>query len=214
MKKGKKKIVVLVLTTIFVILIVYFFVSINHMIFDSTKLTLDTVAKKAINAGLSEAIRNRAIYDELVSITHGDDGKISLIQIKSYEANNICNMVVDGTEKNLKLLGNEGVVLTTGMLSNIPILGAFGGKINLKFQQIGTAYCNYFSKFVSAGINQNIHRLYVEVRASIGIVFPFHTEKVDVVQQLLLCENVIIGEVPYTYLQSTELDPLLNLIPS
>ena len=31
---------------------------------------------------------------------------------------------------------------------------------------------------------------------------------------ILLSNNIIIGDVPYTYLQSTELDSLLNLVPS
>ncbi len=215
-KTRRKKIIFAFVVSIIVIISILsiYFAIVNDVIYSSARLSLDNIAKKAINQGITKATKDKVLYDELVNITYNDMGEISLIQIKSYEANNICNDVVNSTERNLRTLGGMGIDVKSGLFSTIPILSALGGNVNLKFQQIGAVDCDYYSKFESAGINQNIHRLYIQVRAIIGVVFPFHIEKVEVVQKLLLCENVIIGEVPYTYLQSTELDSLLNLVPS
>lgn len=216
MKRRKKNILIVffcVLALIVTLLMLYFSV-VNNAIINSTRLNLESIAKKSINQSVGDITTNRALYNEMIDIKYKDTGEISLIQIKAYQANKVCNDIVEITENNINYLGKKGINIRVGLFTAIPILSGLGGDINLKFKQIGAVNCIYNSKFETAGINQNIHKLYVQISTKIGIVFPFHTEVVEVVQAILLCENVIVGEVPYTYLQSTELDSLLNLVPS
>lgn len=191
-----------------------YFLLISPVIFENTKLNLDKLAKKAINLSVESITSTHVVYDDLINITHNNEGDISLIQVKSYEANRLCNNIITATEKHINQLGQVGFQIKSGVLSGVPILSGFGNNINFKFQQIGAVNCIYHSKFESAGINQNIHQLYVEITAKVSVIFPFNTQIVDVSQRVLLCENILIGKVPQTYLQSTELDSLLNLVPA
>ncbi len=214
MRKTKKALwIVLVIFAVLISIIVLYFHVINPVVIDQTRLTIESFATKAINKSVNEISINQDLYSQLINLTHKDDGSLAFIQIKSYEANKICNDIVVSTEAKINDRSSN-VTINAGVFSGVPILSGIGQNINLHFNQVGTVNCKFVSKFVSAGINQNIHRLYVEVNTKIGVAFPFHTEIVEVGQQVLLCENIIIGNIPNTYLQSTELDSLLNLVPS
>ena len=205
---------IIVMFLILILLLVYYFVAINPVIIANIQLSLDSISKKAINRGIIEVGYDKALYNDLINITYRDNGDISLISINTYEANRICNQIIKLTENNINKFGQDGIDINAGIFTSIPLFSVSNKSINLKFQQIGAVNCTYHSKFISAGINQNIHRLYVEINTKVGVALPFHTEAIDVKQEYLLCENIFIGDIPYTYLQSTELDSLLNLVPS
>ena len=88
----------------------------------------------------------------MIDIIYSESGEISLIQIKTYEANMICNKIIENTETNLELLGENGINIKGGLFTNIPILSGWGRNYNFNFNQIGAVSCNYHSKFVTAGI--------------------------------------------------------------
>ena len=76
----------------------------------------------------------------------------------------------------------------------------------------GNIYCNFRSKFESAGINQTLHKIYVYMKTDVTIVMPM--AKLNSVNETesLVCESLIIGEVPHTYLIADETGDLLNVI--
>jgi hypothetical protein len=78
---------------------------------------------------------------------------------------------------------------------------------------IGSVVCKFVSNFESAGINQTLHKIYVNINAQIGVVFPLNSVSFNSEQQVLISECVIIGQVPEVYLNSESLDTLLNFVP-
>jgi len=206
--------VVLVIIIILAVIIACYFVIINPILIKNANITLESLAKKAINQAIYTTSEDRVLYDDMININYNDIGHISLIQVKSYEANLICNNIILNTERIIEDLGEKGFKLKSGVLSAIPILGGVGKNIVFNFQQIGAVNCTYTSKFVSAGVNQTLHQLYANINVNVSVILPLNTDVIKVSQSVLLCENILVGDIPYTYLQSTELDPLLNLIPS
>jgi hypothetical protein len=64
------------------------------------------------------------------------------------------------------------------------------------------------------GINQTRHRLYVDIKTTICIVLPLDDIPLEIDMKVMVVENIIIGEVPETFVKTTqaELDEL-NLMP-
>ncbi len=56
--------------------------------------------------------------------------------------------------------------------------------------------CDCLSSLTSAGINQTLHTVSLEVTASVEIVLPSGPRDVSTVTDVLLCESVIVGKVP------------------
>ena len=55
------------------------------------------------------------------------------------------------------------------------------------------------SEFISQGINQTLHRVYLQVKCNVQILTPFDSISEEITNQVLLLENVIIGNIPNTY---------------
>ena len=78
-----------------------------------------------------------------------------------------------------------------------------GPNVSIKLVPIGTVSTKVDSTFNGAGINQTIHRLYFVVNSNIGMVLPGMTENFQTELEVLLCENIIVGEIPDVYLQGS-----------
>ena len=63
----------------------------------------------------------------------------------------------------------------------------------------GTVETDLRSEFTEAGINQTLHRIYLEVKCDVNILTPYQTIKETIYNQVLLVEGVIIGNIPDTY---------------
>ena len=63
----------------------------------------------------------------------------------------------------------------------------------------GTVETDLRSEFKEAGINQTLHRIYLEVKCNVNILTPYDTISETIINQVLLTEGVIIGDIPDTY---------------
>ena len=66
-------------------------------------------------------------------------------------------------------------------------------------ERAGNVNSEIDSEFTSVGINQTLHRIYLNLDCSIGILTPFKPIHQKVSSKVLLTETVIVGEVPSTY---------------
>ena len=78
----------------------------------------------------------------------------------------------------------------------------------------GTVETDLRTEFVEAGINQTLHRIYLEVRCNVNILTPYDTISETITNQVLLTEGVIIGNIPDTYynLEGLNDDQMLEMI--
>ena len=67
------------------------------------------------------------------------------------------------------------------------------------------------SEFKSTGINQTIHRLYLEVECNVNIITPYDKIGASIVNQVLMCESVIVGRIPGTYYEFNNSDGMQAL---
>jgi len=80
------------------------------------------------------------------------------------------------------------------------LFAAGGPKINVRVIPTGSVETDFESEFVSAGINQTRHRIYLEVKTTVGIVVPFTDKKTEITTRIPVAETVIIGDVPEFYI--------------
>lgn len=78
----------------------------------------------------------------------------------------------------------------------------------------GTVETDLRSEFKEAGINQTLHRIYLEVKCKVTILTPYDTISETIINQVLLTEGVIIGNIPNTYynLEGLNSDQMMEVI--
>lgn len=71
--------------------------------------------------------------------------------------------------------------------------------MKITISSVGDVETDLKSEFTSQGINQTLHRVYLQVRCSVNILTPFDNISREISNQVLLMENVIVGNIPNTY---------------
>lgn len=142
-------------------------------------------------------------YSDLVTITYSGENQVKLIEVDTVKVNIIIREITKRVQDEFNTLGEEGINITLGTFTGIPFLFGLGPNVSIKLVPIGTVSTKVDSTFNGAGINQTIHRLYFVVNSNIGMVLPGMTENFQTELEVLLCENIIVGEIPDVYLQGS-----------
>ena len=86
-----------------------------------------------------------------------------------------------------------------GSFTGIKLLAGRGPGIKIRISTVGNVETDLKSEFEAQGINQTLHRIYLQVKCEVSILTPFKDITKDITNQVLIMENVIIGTVPNTY---------------
>ncbi len=81
-----------------------------------------------------------------------------------------------------------------------------GPNIHIKLIPSGNVITDFKSEFKSAGINQTLHRLYLEVECNVNIITPYDNIGASIVNQVLMCESIIVGQIPGTFYEFNNSD--------
>lgn len=89
-----------------------------------------------------------------------------------------------------------------------------GPDIKIKMMTDGNVLTDLKSEFTEAGINQTLHRLYLEVECNVTILTPYETITETIVNQVLLIEGVIVGNIPDAYynLEGLNSEQMLDIV--
>lgn len=88
-----------------------------------------------------------------------------------------------------------------GSFTGFKLLAGRGPTVKIKIVSSGNVQTDLKSEFTSQGINQTLHRAFLEVKSNVNILTPFDIIQKEITNQVLLAENVIVGNVPNTYLK-------------
>ena len=137
-----------------------------------------------------------------------------MIQANSPKINSIARQIANLAQANLDDLGVQNLDIALGTFTGLALLTGFGPNVSIKIMPIGTANCDFVSTFISAGINQTIHRIYIDVYADINVITTIADPTICVKAEILVCENVIVGKIPDTYLMLGNAGEILDLSPA
>ncbi len=186
---------------------------VTPLLLNTSKSQVTVYANSAMNAAITEAMNQNITYDDLIHIVTDSTGKISMIQANSIQINSLSKLIGRVTMRTLNELVKSPITISLGAFTGIPIFSGLGPKIPINIYPYGDIGCVFESRFVSAGINQTQHKIYLNVSCIINVILPFNHLKVNTSSEVLICESVIIGEIPDTYLKSNTLNEMLNLVP-
>ena len=212
-RQTKKWVVWGVIVTLLLSILLFFNFHVNPIIIEVSEASIRSLTSKSVNSAVQSVINNTNIYDELIQINTDSDGNLTTFQVKSILINRLGKEIGKAALQNLETEGSSGVGIPLGTLTGVPILVGLGPELNFRVHPIGTFSSTFSSEFISAGINQTNHRIYLNIKGSVNLVMPTASKNVITNTQILLCESIIVGKVPDTYLNSSSLDEMMNLIP-
>lgn len=175
-------------------------------IINSIEPILDTLCKdKAKSVATiicneeSTKIINNYQYEDLVTIHRDNENNITMIQSNITPINYIISDAGEKIQKRIDETKNEKTYISLGSFMGSRILSGIGPNIPIKLSLVGNVETDLQSEFKAQGINQTIHRIYLQVNCEINILTPYNTTKERISNQVLIAENIIVGKIPEAY---------------
>ena len=141
-------------------------------------------------------------YDDLVVIERDSGGTITALITDTAAMNVLRGQLLERLLEELDGIHVSDIQIPLGSLLDIDILWAKGPNLKVHGMSVGTVCAEFESEFTDAGVNQTLHRIWLEVEVPLTLILPGDRVETQVTSRLCTAETVIVGKVPDTYLQS------------
>lgn len=164
-----------------------------------------SAARTAASAEIDEAVlnymeTNGITYGKLVDIHYDDGGAINSVTADTAKIDILIARMDDEIGAEL-----EEVLMETKIPLNVLLgteLFAGGGpNVKIHFFPINIVNVKFRHEFVSQGINQTLHTIYLDISVDIEILFPIKSRRESVDAEIPIGQTLIVGGVPSTYVE-------------
>lgn len=201
-KRPKNNILIVTISSLLVciILFVSLFLKIRPVLLTSSKNTAKNILLNAANNAVIKTIADYNIsYDKIARLTRNTSGEVTSVEIdvaqinvfKSAIASKISDIVSKNREYKIKI--------PIGTLTGNDYLVGIGPKLPFNMQMSEVAIVDFKSEFYSAGINNVLHRIIIEINLNASILMVGATDSFSVSTTAIAAQTVIIGVTPDTF---------------
>ena len=138
-------------------------------------------------------------YSDFIHIHRDKNENIVMLESNMVKVNLLTSKIAEEIQKAMNQEEEEEIYIASGNLTGIHLLSGRGPKIKIKISTIGNIETQMKSEFIAQGINQTLHRIYLEIQCEVIALTPFNTINEKIYNQLLIAENIIVGTIPSTY---------------
>ena len=138
-------------------------------------------------------------YDTFFTIQKDEKGSIQIINANVLRINQVTSDIAVAIQKALDNNEKNKIYIYSGAITGIRFLSGTGPRIPLKIASVGNIDTDLRSEFISQGVNQTLHRVYLNIKTNVSILSSFKTIESSIENQALIAEHVIIGEIPSNY---------------
>ena len=195
------------------ILIIVAFVSIIAVLLDRQMRPLiksvvfsqaQTVSTNVINQVVADELSRLDIdYSDIIDIQKDADGKILAVSTDMKKVNSLKSLMTLSIQDKISAMEVQKTKIPLGTFTGTEILNGRGPKIPIDVSMSGRVIMDFKSEFVSAGINQTKHKLYLEVNSEVLAFIPGYPVNTVVKTSILIAETIIVGEVPAVFAENT-----------
>jgi len=139
-------------------------------------------------------------YGDFVTVTTDAAGKVTSLTSNTAANSRFKRRVSEAVIRQLGALDSDALSVPLGTLTGQPLLSGAGPSVRVRVDSVGDVTADYSNSFTSAGVNQTLHRVCLDITATIYLFLPGKILPVTVSDSICVAETVIVGETPDTYL--------------
>ncbi|MCD5407401.1 MAG: sporulation protein YunB [Desulfotomaculum sp.] len=157
-----------------------------------------------INEAVSGAVKRQLAeenlhYQNLVGIHKDNNGRVVMMQANTVQINQVAADITLAVNETLEQIKDQKLNISLGQAVGSHFLANYGPDVNVSILPVGSVKVLVADEFDAVGINQVRHRLALDINTKIKVAVPFYTNNVTVHTVIPLTENIIVGEVPETW---------------
>lgn len=193
--KYKKLIVLVVILGVVIKMILNYFEPIFETMCEEKAKSIATI----ITNQQSTIIMNKYQYEELYTIEKDESGNIVIIKSNVVPINNMISDLTENIQNEFNDIEKTKINIPFGNLLGMYFFSGMGPNIPIQVTISGTLDTEIKSEFISQGINQTLHRVYVNFECNVKIVTPLKNYEKMITNQVIIAEHVIVGNIPDSY---------------
>lgn len=167
---------------------------------DLISLQVDNQASDAINAAIAEQIAAGNIdYNNIVTLDTDLSGTVTAVRTNISELNRLKTDILQCLDAHLESMTEEELSVSIGSLLFPELFSGRGMSIPIRVLAVRSSDAEFRNSFTSAGINQTLHRIIIDIQIDITVLTWTNTFEVSVESSVVAAETVIVGTVPTTY---------------
>jgi sporulation protein YunB len=213
--KGKRplsKIKLFVSITTITFAIVVLFMGIDRHLKKIIEPYSINVAKRIViaetDATVIEILNEKGIsYDKIANLSKDESGKVTSLEIDVEQINVLKSNISSRLNEKLSNREDYELKIPVGTILGNEFTIGRGPEITFKMKMSAAVKSNFKSNFYSAGINQVLHQIIIEVQFDGYINIPWFKEGFSDKTDYIAAQTVIVGVVPDAFTNVIESQP-------
>ncbi len=159
---------------------------------------LTQIANETVTSTLAQ---DALSYSDMVLIEPGPGGGIATLTTETVRLNQLRSSVMTQIVAQVESLDTHSLGVPLGALTGMELFAGAGPDLPIQVLSVASAEGSYRNDFVSAGINQTLHRVMLDITLTAEVLLPGGVVETVVSTPVCVAETIIIGQVPQTYLE-------------
>ena len=203
-----------VLLAVAVLLSVVFY-KMRPVILRYAESAAETLLLDASNKAILDILNEQNVsYNDIVSLSREESGRVTSLETDIVKINSLKSLISNRLSE--IIAGNEyyDLYIPLGTFFSSTYTSGYGPKIHFKMQLTATARVDFSHEFKSAGINQVLHIVMVDMDISGSLVITGYNGGISVKNQAMAAQTIIVGTTPeaFTNVIESEQDNTAGLI--
>ena len=154
----------------------------------------------AVHYGVEQVLaQQQTPYGSIVSVGRDESGRVLSAEANVSTINLLKSRVTAEIIERLQESSEQQIRVPMGNLLGGSLFVGRGPFLPFNIHTNGSVVTTLKDEFFDAGINQTCHRIYLTVSLSMTVLLPLERRHIELTTDFLVCETVLVGEVPQAY---------------
>lgn len=198
----RKRILLVIFAFLFlaVLGLIFFEFRAKPVIRDFAVTQAENIASNIIENAIVSVLQEKGItYSSLVEVEKDDYGRITAVKADTVKMNLLKSEISAEISKDILETDSREISIPLGTIIGISTLSGKGPKIKTTLTLASNVSTSIDNVFTSAGINQTLHEIFVNINATVYVIMPKNSSSAEVNTNFCIAQTVIIGTVPNTF---------------
>ena len=203
-----------VLLAVAVLLSVVFY-KMRPVILRYAESAAETLLLDASNKAILDILSEQNVsYNDIVTLSREESGRVTSLETDIVKINSLKSLISNRLSGIISENEYYDLYIPLGTFFSSTYTSGYGPKIHFKMQLTATARVNFSHEFKSAGINQVLHIVMVDMNISGSLVIMGYSGGISVSNSAMAAQTIIVGTTPdaFTNVIESEQDNTAGLI--
>ena len=154
---------------------------------------------RIVQQSVKEQMAKENIRDFMI-IEKDDEGKITYMAPDTVKINQLSSQILLTIEESLSNMERQNIKIPLGAATGSKLFSSVGPSVSMDIIPVGVVEGEVSNSFTEAGINQTKHTVDMDISVAVNVAVPLDQFEMEVDVSLPICESIIVGPIPNTYM--------------